>query len=478
MARYFYVVMVLSLLVACDRRSEEHNKGDAKKGEVAQEQEDAMTAIKKARTFYAERPYYERPRDYSEVPEGLGDTDAETCGACHKAIYEEWKISTHHRAYKDDAQFMEELKKSSGLTKHSSGDVGWVCVNCHTPTYPQLERLVVDLEDDTLNKPVYVDNPLFDPAQQEDAITCATCHVKDGKILGPYGSDRAPHPVKKEESLLDERVCASCHQASAQYPEHNLGCFFSTAEEWRQSSYGQKGESCQSCHMPEVVRKVAEDFDVPERKTRRHWFGGSLIPKKPEFAAELEPLQKVYGSGITFDLSLRGKEAKFTASAEPINMPEKHIPEVVSCTKDCMVLKLDIRNNRAGHHMPTGDPERHIDILVEVHDANQKLVARAYHVLGSRYAWWPKIKLLQDTRIPSGEQRELLVSAPLPGAEVKYPLRVHVTADKWRMYLDAFEHHQLDGKYVRGRRFYDAQWLLGEDSALNVVKIEDDGVKD
>ena len=43
--------------------------------------------------FYETCVYYEQPVVATEVPEGLLDLRAETCGVCHKAIYEEWSIA-------------------------------------------------------------------------------------------------------------------------------------------------------------------------------------------------------------------------------------------------------------------------------------------------------------------------------------------------------------------------------------------------
>ena len=230
-----------------------------------------------------------------------------------------------------------------------------------------------------------------------------------------------------------------------------------------------------------MERQVAEGFDVPVRKTRRHWFGGSLIPKKPAFAAELEPLQKVYGSGVTFDLKLTEKKGDFVADVELPNMPEGRYPEPVYCERDCMILTAFVRNDRAGHHMPTGDPERHIEILVEARDAGGNLLARAYQSLGSRYTWWPTIELIRDTRLPAGKTLELPLSIPLRGSsaasENMWPITIQITADKWRMYQDAFEHHDLEGRYVRGRRFYEATWQLAKDGSLTLVNKIDDGAQ-
>ena len=135
--------------------------------------------LMEARAFYEQQPHYLRPFPYAIVPKGLPDLKASTCGTCHKAIYEEWRLSTHARAWLDDAQFQAELHKTQLDGDGKSADVGWMCVNCHTPLENQLERLVVSLEEGQVGHPVYVENPNYDAALQLEAITCASCHVRD-----------------------------------------------------------------------------------------------------------------------------------------------------------------------------------------------------------------------------------------------------------------------------------------------------------
>ena len=54
-------------------------------------------------------------------------------------IYKEWRVSSHARAWLDDPQFVEEMKK----TKEEPGrDASWVCLNGHTPNESQLPNLV------------------------------------------------------------------------------------------------------------------------------------------------------------------------------------------------------------------------------------------------------------------------------------------------------------------------------------------------
>jgi hypothetical protein len=398
-----------------------------------------------AQAFYESRPIYERPHPYSEVPEGLPDLRAETCGQCHRAIYEEWKISTHARAFRGDAQFLAELHKVSGtFDEHHPDDVSWMCVNCHTPMINQLERLVVGLEDGQVGRPRYVDNPFFDAAMQDDAISCATCHVQDAVIYGPRGDSEAPHPVARGEHLLDESNCVRCHQAQAYFPEQNLACFFTTGEEWERSPAAAQGQTCQDCHMPQTVRKIAEPFDVPERQTRHHWFGGSLIPKHPDFEEEIASLRPLFGSG-----------ASLSVVEDPARGPG--------------YWAVRVHNEFAGHRFPTGDPERHVDVTAVITDASGEVLDTVAERIGSEVQWWPRIRLVSDNRIEPGESLYI----PIARGEEAGSIGVEIRAEKFRMHQEAFEYHDLEGRYVRGRSFHRSRWVI-DGSEARLVAIEDD----
>ncbi len=407
-----------------------------------------------AMDFYATRATFERPVTVAGTVPGIPNVRSETCGACHTEIYAEWRVSTHARAWLDDAQFQAELSKSRGDVEGTKGDVGWLCVNCHTPAVEQLPKLVVALTDGDIAKPTYVENPRFDPNMQNEAIGCATCHVENGKIYGPWGTTRAPHPVARRDSLLTEEVCTRCHQAEQFYVTQNLGCFFDTGVTWASSPNAKRGETCQHCHMPEVERPLMPG--LPARKTRRHWFGGSLIPKKPEFAAELAPLEAVFGDGVTITVE-PWSTAHETELAGQVGLaaPDEAIAQstAVPCAAEtCKAFAVVVTNDRAGHTMPTGDPERHIDV-VAVSTAGGAVVSRAWTRIGSRYQWWPETKRLADTRIAPGARRLLRVEAPVGST-------LEVTAHKYRMYQEAWDHHELEGKSVRGREFHRSRRLV------------------
>ena len=360
-------------------------------GEASAEPAPTPEVIAKAEAFYGQHPEYMRPHPYTEVPRGLPDLSAETCGACHTEIYEEWKLSTHRRAWTDDAQFQAELHKSRGGGKPGADDVGWMCVNCHTPLMNQLPELVVGLEDGDLGKPIYAENPTFDAKLQHEAITCATCHVRDGVVLGPFGDTNAPHPTKKSEVLTSAELCTRCHNAQAMFPDQNLGCFFTTGDEWAASSFAERGEACQSCPMPEVVRPLVPGMEP--RKTRRHWFGGSLIPKKPEFEAEIAPLREFYGDAVDIVLEPADDDVAFAEHPVPDVAAGSQGSTPTRCEEGgpCTRLAVRLTNTNAGHNFPTGDPERHADIVATARTPEGEPLATSSLRVASRYTWWPEI---------------------------------------------------------------------------------------
>ena len=376
-----------------------------------------------SRAFYKAQPRYLRPLPYTETPAGLANLRAETCGSCHREIYEEWRVSTHARAWEDDAQFQEELAKGKATP---GKDTTWICVNCHTPLVNQLPQLVAGLVEGQRDQPRYLKNPNYDANLQLEAVTCATCHVRDGGVLGPYGDTTAPHPVRKAPELLEASLCTQCHQANAHLSDIALACVFDTGLEWKEGPAAQRGETCQSCHMPAVERPLMPGF--PKRKTRRHWFGGSLIPKHPKFEAELAQVREHYDDGVT----LRWVE----------------LPEQAQAGSE-LELRFAAKNEHAGHHVPTGDPERFLLLRAEVRAGDQLLASREERI-GAVYQWDP-VEKLSDNRIAAGEERtwSLTFAAPAEGAELKLVL----IASKHRISQENFDYHHLEGRYVAGREY-------------------------
>jgi len=143
---------------------------------------------------------------------------AKTCGDCHIDIYKEWSQSAHARAFLS-TDFMTITQEGSLAD----------CVACHTPE-PQLS----------------LEAPAPRTILLEDGVTCTTCHLKDGKMLGPVQPTGAvhPHPIEVIQSrFMEAAFCGRCHEG--------------TYQQWQNTSVNPK-KTCQQCHMPAVVRKVTQ----------------------------------------------------------------------------------------------------------------------------------------------------------------------------------------------------------------------------
>jgi hypothetical protein len=340
--------------------------------------------------------WWENPLPRQAVPKGLTSLRAADCGVCHPEIYREWQASTHAHAL-SDRQFQAEMAKDPA--------VSWLCLNCHTPLENQLSRIAVGVRNGSTHQPVFRKNPGYDRALAAEGVTCAVCHVRDGVILGPYGDSKAPHPVRRAPELLTVATCALCHQANAAYTD-TLVCTFDTAEEWRQSPHAARGEACSGCHMPAVKRIVG--VGGPERSSRRHLFLGSKIPKEIHVPAAQRSFYDLFPSGLSVEVRPG---------------------------------RLVLQNARAGHLLPTGDPERFILVKAELLDAAGKVVERATYRLGQEWEWHPTARKLSDNRLKPLERRE--VDLPRhPAAR-----RVRVTVENWRLSDRNAEYHKLRGVY-------------------------------
>lgn len=330
---------------------------------------------------------WESPR----LPPGEGSTAAE-CGVCHTAIYTEWQASVHAHAW-SDLQFQGELAKDP--------EVGWLCLNCHTPASDQQAELATFTGD--VRKPTREPSPSFSESFRDEGLSCVGCHWTPEGIAGPYGNTAAPHAVVHTPGLLESSTCLSCHQAVARY-EDALVCHFDTGSEWEAA---RSDASCQSCHMPEVTRPL-----VPggvERVGRQHLFLGSGIPKDA-----LSPAEESF-------------YAQFRPAVD------------VSVVGDEVVLK----NARADHRVPTGDPERYYLVRVEALDAKGAVLATTSYRIGQTWEWWPAAKQLADNRLEPGEERRVAFEVPRRTKEL------HVLVEHYRISPENAEYHGLEGYPIK-----------------------------
>ena len=256
------------------------------------------------------------------------------------------------------------------------------CVRCHEP----LSQLVED------NHPA-----------ARDGVACEVCHtISEVAVSDHAGTFRMrPEEHTKYGPLCDaqdhyfhkmgcsplhseSRFCAGCHHWSTA-PLLAAGIqVLGEYEEWRTSSYAGRGVSCQDCHMPWDVAALAEGS--PTRvNASHHGFAGP--------------------SG-----DLRKQAITTTAAVHPHGGRAE--------------LAVVLKNERAGHFVPTGLPERRLVLEVASLDAADREVDRAQRVYGKvlvndageTVPFFAATKQSSDTRIAPLEERKELLELSIAGA--------------------------------------------------------------
>jgi nitrate/TMAO reductase-like tetraheme cytochrome c subunit len=353
----------------------------------------------------------------AEFPEGTA-TPSEQCGACHKLIYREFAegfgSDTHWAGMMTNQSSNASLALPKGTppsaTAHALAGIdpwpldamqveenGRQCNVCHYPQpleYPDIAALKIE-------------RPTPRLANRERGITCASCHLTpDGKIRGPYGV-QAPHATIKDERIKTSVACAFCHSDG----ERVVGKQTQTFLEWREdfNKAGLGPQHCQDCHMPKTVRKLAEDFPVPERVVARHLQNG----------------------GHSFQ---RISAALTLAVGQPEEGKSK--------------LAFQITNVGAGHSVPTGSNRRAIYLVAEIKDANQRVVATKEWMFAPWFASRPDdLAFVEEDK--KGPQPIAAIQADMQG-----PHETIIRAGEQRT-LD-WTPEVLDGVYsVQARLIYD-----------------------
>ena len=335
---------------------------------------------------------FERPVDTREVPPPLQHLRAEGCAACHPAFYDEWKTTIHSQAWTDP--YFQADWKFDGRQQ--------VCRNCHTPLDRQQPQRVLGFRDKEKWDPILAPNPDFDPRLQHEGVTCAACHLREGRIQGVLGLETAPHPVRR---LADpNQVCVRCHvvggerwdtfyrfppcgtvaeiqatpgalakedidmalqgkgPADAPAPAPAAG----TSGEIRVSNTKQLG--CVQCHMPRVERPLVPGG--PVRASRRHLWRGGHDPEmvRKALTVKLEDRPGRGGGGR---------------------------------------LVLTLTNTGAAHYLPTGTPDRHLTAELKLLDPDGRVIEVERATFRRTVMWRPFIVDLWDTRLPRWQPRRV-----------------------------------------------------------------------
>ena len=325
---------------------------------------------------------WEQPR----TPNVSAGQKASDCGVCHTEIYAEWKQSTHAQAW-TDVQFQAEL--------HKDPAVGWMCLNCHTPVANQQAYFVNSAA--SIRDKAKIRNPAFDPDWQSEGVTCLSCHWTRDGIASVHEDVKAPHPTVYSPELKSDALCNECHQAVARI-EDDLVCNFNTGQEKLDAGVT---ESCQDCHMPSVERVMA--LGGPVRKGGRHMWSGSGIPKSSE----------------PTHAGLDGLDVQVTVPTQA--KPGESVP-----------VAITLVNARAGHMIPSGDPERYILVRIEGAEG----LTEEWKI-GQVWEWHPVSRKLSDNRLKPKETRTHEWAFTMPTQSVA----LNITVDHVRMSDENLQYH-------------------------------------
>ena len=332
---------------------------------------------------------FERPIDTGGINPILGKLHAAECGACHQDAYRDWNTTIHARAWTDPYYQVDWV--FDGRQQ--------VCNNCHIPLDRQQESRVLGFRDREKWEPMLAPNPDFDPALQQEGVTCAGCHLRDGKILGPYGNSNAPHPVEKFAD--PNETCLRCHVVQGnrwdtfyRMPPCGTIAEIAAGQGRLESGSGEyavrdlAGLGCVQCHMPEGG---ASGSGV----ARRHLWRGGHDPAT---------VRSALSASLSVSIGRRASR----------------------------IAELVLENIGTAHFLPTGTPDRHLTVQLRALDADGRVLRETTDTLERTIMWRPFIVDLWDTRLPHRSPRRYALELPRDTRTIEAQVRYHLLAESRR----------------------------------------------
>jgi hypothetical protein len=340
-------------------------------------------------------------------------SEVKPCQKCHPDLTEQWIKSTHASSATNPVF----LAFFQGTDNAGERDVGpgykldfpnsnGNCSSCHIPVMAQ-------------NKP-FNSNPNEAKGVAREGVSCDFCHkINSVKIddsggypggmsykfnrpsgehqlfYGPYDDvfpgDDSYHPLYK-----DSRYCAPCHNGKfwdvMMYSEY---------EEWTKSDYATRNISCQNCHM--APDGVMTRFALEKE-------GG--IERKPE------TIPSHTFNGIQ-DLNFMKESIELDVLAE---QKDNHL-----------TVTATVKNTKAGHHYPTGNPMRNMILLLDVTGENDLTLPL---VSGEKVPVWGGVGNIEDGNFAGfpgkGFAKVLRDSSPYPDGRGQKHFKPQYPAPHWR----------------------------------------------
>jgi hypothetical protein len=307
-------------------------------------------------------PVGTQPREWTSAQ----GTDAEACGRCHGELFREWAQSAHAKSA--TSPLFLAAYSGTGADDDMGGapayrrdfpNAAGNCATCHIPALSVDAPFAARPDDATgaAAEGVLCDfchkirRASVDPSGGRPGVLSLDLHRGSAQrdvLFGPLddviGRHDAYLPLYRQSTY-----CAPCHDGTF----WNVRVY-SEFEEWEQSSYAEQGVQCQDCHM-----RAAPG---PPRRMALAEEGGIL--RDP--------------ATLSSHALMSGDAGEFRRSSVALSVETALAPTSLS-------VRVSVENARAGHHVPTGSPMRHMLLLVDVADAQNQPLAL---ISGERVPVW------------------------------------------------------------------------------------------
>ncbi|MBI2188506.1 MAG: tetratricopeptide repeat protein [Acidobacteria bacterium] len=257
---------------------------------------------------------------------------SETCGRCHRDIYDQWNSSMHHFSsfnnqwYRKTVEYLQDVvgtrpsKWCAGCHDHAmlfngrfdrpvkeqidtpEAQAGLACTSCHSITRVKSTMGQSDFE---IEYP-----PLHDLAVSPNPILRAT-HDTLLKLDPQPHRDVFLKPFHRDQTA---EFCSSCHKVHLDVPVNGYRWFrgFNEYDNWQASGVSGEGarsfyypstpQTCKECHMPLVD---SSDPAARDGKVRSHRFAAAntAVPFANGDHTQLEAVQDFLRDGqVTIDM--------------------------------------------------------------------------------------------------------------------------------------------------------------------------------
>jgi tetratricopeptide (TPR) repeat protein len=258
--------------------------------------------------------------------------DSETCGTCHRDIYQQWNSSMHHFASMNNQFYRKSIEYMQSVV--GTGPSKW-CAGCHdhalffngrfdTPIKEQIDapESHAGLACTSCHSISHVDSTMGNGGftiEYPPLHELATSKNRAIRLLTEFLTYLDPEPHKKTfmKPFMREdaaEFCSTCHKVHLDIPVNNYRWFrgFNDYDNWQASGvsgqgarsfyYPEKSSTCVDCHMPLVGSK---DPGNHNGKVHSHRFpaANSAVPFVNGDKQQFDVTEKLLKSGfITVDI--------------------------------------------------------------------------------------------------------------------------------------------------------------------------------